>query len=55
MKKRVKVNAAGKFFMQKSHKRHLLKNKSKSGKSAHPHGKPVSGANFRTVSLLLHG
>jgi large subunit ribosomal protein L35 len=44
-KKRVKITGTGKFILDKTAKRHLLKNKSSKAKGRDKYGKVVSSTN----------
>ena len=52
-KKRVKFTGSGKIRLQKSCKNHLLINKSKRQKKAHPGGKPTTRGNEVNILNLL--
>lgn len=52
-KKRVKITGTGKFILDKTAKRHLLKNKSSKAKGRDKYGKVVSYTNELECRLSL--
>ncbi len=52
-KKRVKITGTGKFILDKTAKRHLLKDKSKKAKGRDKYGKVVSVTNQLECRLSL--
>ena len=52
-KKRVKITGTGKYILDKTAKRHLLKNKSNKAKGRDKYGRIVSSANALECRLSL--